>query len=61
MNGRPVGKLDQATGARIRSCAMNGHPLEFLLLVFAGWVKRRQLAVIDYLKEENRSACGHSR
>ena len=33
---------------------MKGRPLEFLLLLFAGWVNRRQLAVIDYLKEENR-------
>jgi transposase InsO family protein len=33
---------------------MNGGPLEFLLLLFAGWVNRRQLAVIDYMKEENR-------
>jgi hypothetical protein len=29
-------------------------PLAFLLLVFSGWVNRRQLAVIDYLLEENR-------
>ena len=28
--------------------------LQFLLMVFAGWVNRRQLAIIDYLKEENR-------
>src|SRR5260370_17960154 len=34
--------------------AMKGGPLEFLLLLFAGWVNRRQLAIIDYLKEENR-------
>jgi hypothetical protein len=33
---------------------MKGGPLEFLLLLFAGWVNRRQLAVIDYLREENR-------
>jgi hypothetical protein len=36
---------------------MNSRPLEFLLLLFAGWVNRRQLAVIDYLKEENRILC----
>ncbi len=29
-------------------------PLQFLLLLFAGWVNRRQLEIIDYLKEENR-------
>lgn len=29
-------------------------PLQFLLVVFAGWVHRQQLDVIDYLKEENR-------
>jgi hypothetical protein len=33
---------------------MSTQPLQFLLLLFAGWVNRRQLAVIDYLKEENR-------
>jgi putative transposase len=33
---------------------MSVQPLQFLLLVFAGWVNRRQLEVIDYLKEENR-------
>jgi putative transposase len=32
------------------SCA----PLQFLLMMFAGWVSRRQLDIIDYLKEENR-------
>ncbi len=29
-------------------------PLQYLLIVFAGWVNRQQLDVIDYLKEENR-------
>src|SRR5450631_144669 len=29
-------------------------PFKLLLLVFAGWVNRRQLDVIEYLKEENR-------
>ena len=33
---------------------MSTQPLPFLLLVFAGWVNRRQVEVIDYLKEENR-------
>src|SRR5438046_812887 len=33
---------------------MTGPPLQFLLLLFAGWVNRRQLDVIDYLKAENR-------
>jgi hypothetical protein len=33
---------------------MRPRPLHFLLLVFAGWVNRRQVAVIEYLKEENR-------
>ena len=28
-------------------------PLQFLLLVFSGWVNREQQAVIDYLREEN--------
>ncbi len=29
-------------------------PLQFLLLVFSGWVNRQQADVIDYLQEENR-------
>lgn len=29
-------------------------PLRFLLVVVAGWVNRRQLEVIDFLREENR-------
>src|SRR5437667_9447390 len=33
---------------------MTGQPLQFLLLLFAGWVNRRQLDAIDYLKAENR-------
>ncbi len=28
--------------------------MQFLLLLFAGWVNRKQLEVVDYLKEENR-------
>ena len=32
---------------------MSTAPLQFLLMTFAGWVDRRQLAMIDYLKEEN--------
>jgi putative transposase len=33
---------------------MTGQPLQFLLLLFAGWVNRKQFEVVDYLKEENR-------
>src|SRR5882672_10665652 len=33
---------------------MSGAPLQFLLLVFAGWVNRRQREVVEYLQEENR-------
>ena len=29
-------------------------PLQFLLTLLAGWINRRQLEAIDYLKEENR-------
>jgi hypothetical protein len=29
-------------------------PLQMLLSVFAGWVNRHQLDVIEYLQEENR-------
>jgi hypothetical protein len=32
---------------------MSVAPLQFLLLVFAGWVNRRQAEVIEYLQEEN--------
>ncbi len=33
---------------------MSTAPLQFMLMLFAGWVNRRQLNMIDYLKEENR-------
>ena len=33
---------------------MNVAPLQFLLLVLVGWANRRQLEVLDDLKEENR-------
>jgi hypothetical protein len=39
-------------------------PLQCLLVIFAGWVHRQQLDVIDYLKEENRvprEMLGHQR
>jgi hypothetical protein len=29
-------------------------PLQFLLTLLAGWINRRQLEAIAYLKEENR-------
>jgi hypothetical protein len=29
-------------------------PLQILLLMFAGWINRQQLQVIDYLQAENR-------
>jgi len=32
---------------------MSAAPLQFLPMTFAGWVNRRQLAMIDYLKAEN--------
>jgi transposase InsO family protein len=34
---------------------MNALPLQFLLLMFSGWVNRYQQDVIDYLQEENRA------
>ena len=34
---------------------MNALPLQFLMLVFAGWVNRHQQDVIEYLQEENRA------
>lgn len=29
-------------------------PLQFILLLFAGWISRQQLEVIEYLTHENR-------
>ena len=29
-------------------------PLQFLLMLLAGWINRRQLEAIEYVKEENR-------
>jgi len=34
---------------------MNALPLQFLMMLFAGWVKRHQQDVIEYLQEENRA------
>jgi hypothetical protein len=34
---------------------MNALPLQFLMLIFAGWVNRHQQDVIGYLQEENRA------
>ena len=36
----------------VESPTMPVAPLQFLLLVFAGWVNRRQVEVIEYLQEE---------
>ena len=33
---------------------MGPQPLQLLLIIFAGWVNRHQLEIIDYLKAENR-------
>ena len=33
---------------------MNALPLQFLMLIFAGWVNRHQQDVIEYLEAENR-------
>jgi hypothetical protein len=34
---------------------MNALPLQFLMLIFAGWVTRNQQDVIEYLQKENRA------
>jgi len=34
---------------------MNALPLQFLKLIFAGWVGRHQQDAIEYLQEENRA------
>jgi hypothetical protein len=43
-------------GSPVYSTAMSQpyRPLQLLLLMFAGWVNRHQLDVIEYLQEENR-------
>ncbi len=33
---------------------MNDLQLQFLMLIFAGWVNRSQQDVLEYLQEENR-------
>ena len=33
---------------------MSVAPLQFLLLAFAGWMNRRQVELLEYLREENR-------
>ena len=33
---------------------MSVAPLRFLMLAFAGWVNRRQVEILEYLREENR-------
>jgi hypothetical protein len=38
----------------VGSPMMSVAPLQFLLLVFAGWVNRRQLEIVAFLQEENR-------
>ncbi len=38
---------------------MNALPLQFLMLIFAGWVNRHQQDVIEYLQEENRALREH--
>jgi transposase InsO family protein len=34
---------------------MNTLPLQFLMMIFAGWVNRHQQDVIEYIQEENRA------
>jgi len=41
------------SSSALESPMMSVAPLQFLLLVFAGWVNRRQVEVIEYLQEEN--------
>jgi hypothetical protein len=47
---------DRVSEGPIYSAAMSPLllPLQMLLLMFAGWVNRHQLDVIEYLQEENR-------
>ncbi|HSR99701.1 MAG TPA: hypothetical protein VLM79_21760 [Kofleriaceae bacterium] len=45
---------DEAERAARRMAQMSVAPLHFLLLVFAGWVNRRRVEVLEYLQEENR-------
>src|SRR6185503_5270330 len=41
----------------VGSPKMSVAPLQFLLLVCAGWVNRRQLEIVEFLQEENRVLC----
>ncbi len=34
---------------------MNALPIQFLMLIFAGWINRHQQDVIEYLEEKNRA------
>ena len=36
---------------RVGSPGMSVAPLQFLLLVFAGWVNHRQIEILEYLRE----------
>lgn len=54
-----VAPANWALGA-VGSPKMSVAPLQFLLLVFAGWVNRRQLEVVEFLQEENRVLREHS-
>ncbi len=53
---RPTAWGATIAGEPIYSPAMSPllQPLHLLLLMFAGWVNRHHLDVIDYLQEENR-------
>jgi hypothetical protein len=47
-------KQAAAGSARVGSPKMSVVALQFLLLVFAGWMNRHQAEVVAYLQEENR-------
>ena len=38
----------------LRTMLLSIQPLQFLLALLAGWINRRQLEAIEYLKAENR-------
>jgi putative transposase len=48
------GALDELYPAILMMMLRSIQPLQFLLTLLAGWINRRQLDVIEYLREENR-------
>jgi hypothetical protein len=48
-----VGRSDESSDIN-ENMPFSFAPLKLLVLMFAGWISRHQLDVIEYLQEENR-------